>query len=105
MSIRETVKRSEGKEARIISFSGGEEWRGVEPGPPKECLLVGFMYLKTFIKHTFGGLGRSVFFFGFKVFFSPCPPLFLDCSVFWGGCLVLRSDLSWFWSGERSFGF
>ena len=27
------------------------------PGPPKECLLVGFMYLKTFIKHTFGGPG------------------------------------------------
>ena len=27
------------------------------PGPPKERLLVGFMYLKTFIKHTFGGPG------------------------------------------------
>ena len=27
------------------------------PGPPKECFLVGFMYLKTFIKHTLGGPG------------------------------------------------
>ena len=28
------------------------------PGPPKECLLVGFENLKTFITHTFGGPGR-----------------------------------------------
>ena len=29
------------------------------PRPPKECFLVGCMYLKTFMKHTFGGLGMK----------------------------------------------
>ena len=39
------------------------------PAPSKGCLLGGLMYLKTFIKHTFGGPGSFfVFFFALSSF-------------------------------------